>query len=119
MSASSSRGRTLDETPVPDGTAHTGLALRRRREPLEQIERRTGGHLRVAGQLKVAGRRTDVRMPEQPLNRVKVHAAFEQVRRERVAKSMNPAWLLDARVQFRGLVCPLEGGGMQRSSGLL
>ena len=99
MSASSSRGRTR-ETTVPDGTARTAVALWRRREPLEQIERGVGAHVRVAGQLKVAGRRTDVRVPEEPLNRVDVNTRFEEVRRKGVTQPVNAAGLLDARAEL-------------------
>ena len=62
-----------------------GLPQRRRGEPLQQIERRVRPHLCVAGQLKVARRRTDVPVPKQPLDRVDVDTGFEQVRRERMA----------------------------------
>ena len=61
-------------------------ALWRRREPLEQIKRRAGAHLRVPGQLKVTGRRADVSVAEQPLNGVNVDAGFEQVRRKGVTQ---------------------------------
>jgi hypothetical protein len=61
-----------------------GLPLRRSGKPLEQIERRVWPHLRVTRQLEVTGRRADVPVPEQSLNRVDVHAGFEQVCRKRV-----------------------------------
>ena len=76
----------MRETAVPEGTAHTGLSRWRRREPREQVERGAGAHLGVSGQLKVAGRRTDVPVPEQPLDRVDVDARFQQVRGEGVAQ---------------------------------
>jgi hypothetical protein len=83
--ASSTRGGTI-EAAVPLGTAHTRSGLRRRGEPREQIERGAGAHLGEPRQLKVAGRRTDVPVPEQSLDRVDVDARFEQVRRKRVAE---------------------------------
>ena len=89
---------------MPGGTAHTGLALRRRREPLQQIERRAGRHLRVAGQLNVASRRADVAVTEPPLNGVKVDAGFEEVRRERVAQPVNASGLRDPRPELGGLI---------------
>ena len=73
---------------MPRGTAHTGSALRRRGESREQIERGAGAHLGVPRQLQVARRRTDVPVPEQPLDRVD-RPRFEQVRGERVAEAVN------------------------------
>ena len=112
--------------PRPDGRdrrarrhdAH-GSTLRRRGKPCQEIERGVGADLRMARQLEVAGRRTDVAVSEQALNGVDVDASLEEVRRERVPQPVNAARLRDARAELREVVRPLEGGGMQGLPGLL
>ena len=101
-------------TAVPDRHGAHGLALRRRRETREQIERRVRADLRVPGQVEIPGRGRDVAVAEQPLNRVDVDTGFQQVRRKGVAQSVNPAGLRDPRATFRGLIGPLQTGRMHR-----
>ena len=71
---------------MPDSTAHTGLALRRRRETREQIERRVRPDLGVLGQVEIPGRGRDVAMAEQPLNGVHIDTGFQEVRGKGVAE---------------------------------
>src|SRR5262245_25010933 len=89
-------------------------ALRRRREPRQEIERRVGTDLRVARQVKVPGGGTDVPVAEQSLNGMQVNAGFQQVRGEGVAEPMNAPRLADAGGALRDLIHPWERGGMQR-----
>src|SRR3970040_890920 len=107
MSASSSRGRTL-ETAVPDGTAQMKLRLRPRRETREQIERRVRADLGVLGQMEIPGRGRDVAVAEQPLNRVDIDPAFQEVRGKGVAEPVNAARLRDPGATFRGVIGPLQ-----------
>ncbi len=65
--------------PVPAPIV-TRLGLGRRREVREEIERRVRADLRVARQLKIPRRRTQMPVPEEALNRVEVNATLEQVR---------------------------------------
>jgi hypothetical protein len=75
--------------PRRDARAHRahrhgahGSALRRRRKPLGQIEWRTRSALRVPRQLEVPCRGAEMAVAHQALNRVQIHAGFEQMRRE-------------------------------------
>ena len=108
-------------TDAGDGRAqrHGTHRLALLREPCEEIERGVRADLRVARQLEVPGRRTDVAVTEQTLNGVEIDTGLEQVRRERVPQSMNPAGFGNARTELRRLVGPLKGRGVQRLSGLV
>ncbi len=67
----------------PGGDDAHGLSSRHV-ESIQEIRRRPRPGLRVAGQLKVPSRGTEMAVPQQPLNRVDVDAGFEQMRRETV-----------------------------------
>ena len=80
----------------------------------EQVERGAGRDRRVLRQLKVARGRTEVPVPEQPLNRVQVDACFEQMGREGVAERVKATGLGEARPQLRCLIRALERGRIHR-----
>ncbi len=96
---------------------HGGHGLRRRRdrrESGEQIEARGLRGQRRVRQMPVARRRGDRPMAQQALDRVQVHAGFEQVRRKRVPQRVNAARLGDARAPLRQGIRPLKPRRVQR-----
>ena len=53
-------------------------------------------------------------MAEQALDRMQVHASFQQVGRKRVPQRMNATGLRDAGATLRRLIRPLQAGRIQR-----
>ncbi len=66
-------------------TVHTGLG-RWRVDAIEQVEGRARPDLGVPRQLQIPRRGAEMAMPHQPLNRVQIHAGFEQMGREAMSQ---------------------------------
>ena len=85
--------------------------------PLQQIERRGGARQVFLREVKVARRGGEIAVPQQALNGVHIHTAFEQVRGKRVTQSVDTTLFGDAGALLGGIEDALRAVRVHRMIG--